>query len=100
MGESLIPATFHVCDETAFRALAGVDCWVVDALRDAPHPTHSHVRQTRSAWIARIRPRRAVLTNMHIDLDYDSLSARLPPGVTAAYDGMRFVACINFPLKS
>ncbi len=78
-------------DEAAFRALAGVDCWVVDALREAPHPTHSHVEQTL-AWIARIRPRHAVLTNMHIDLDYDSLSARLPSGVVAAYDGMRFVA--------
>jgi len=29
-----------------------------------------------------------VLTNMHIDLDYDTLVAELPPHVTPAYDGM------------
>jgi hypothetical protein len=29
-----------------------------------------------------------VLTNMHIDLDYDTLAAELPPHVTPAYDGM------------
>ncbi len=78
-------------DDRAFQVLEGVDCWVVDALRDAPHPTHSHVEQSLE-WIARVRPRLAVLTNMHIDLDYDTLSARLPAGVEAAYDGMRFVA--------
>jgi phosphoribosyl 1,2-cyclic phosphate phosphodiesterase len=78
-------------DEAAFSALEGVDCWVIDALRDEPHPTHSHVNQSLE-WIARIRPRHAVLTNMHIDLDYNALSARLPNGVEAAYDGLRFVA--------
>ena len=41
------------------------------------------------AWIARLSPRRAVLTNLHIDLDYAGLAARLPPGVEPAYDGLR-----------
>jgi phosphoribosyl 1,2-cyclic phosphate phosphodiesterase len=78
-------------DEVAFAALAGVECWIVDALRDAPHPTHSHVAQTLD-WIARVRPARAILTNLHIDLDYAELSRRLPPGVEAAFDGLSF-AC-------
>ena len=37
-----------------------------------------------------MRPRRAILTNMHIDLDYAELAAQLPQGVEPAYDGLRF----------
>jgi phosphoribosyl 1,2-cyclic phosphate phosphodiesterase len=74
--------------ETSFAALADLDLWIVDALRWTPHPTHAHVAKTLD-WIARVRPRRAVLTNLHIDLDYHALSATLPPGAEAAYDGWR-----------
>ena len=74
-------------DAAAFAALAGVDTWIVDALRYAPHPSHSHVARTLE-WIARVKPRRAILTNMHVDLDYAKLAAELPPGVAPAYDGM------------
>jgi len=75
-------------DETAFAALAGVELWIVDALRYAPHPTHAHVERTLG-WIERLKPRRAVLTNMHIDLDFTELAARVPAGVDLAVDGMR-----------
>ncbi|HWA63023.1 MAG TPA: MBL fold metallo-hydrolase [Caulobacteraceae bacterium] len=75
--------------EAAFEALADVDVWIVDALRYTPHPTHAHVDKAL-AWIERVKPRRAILTNLHIDLDYAELSARLPEGVEPAYDGMRF----------
>ena len=44
---------------------------------------------TRSAGIETMRPRRAILTNLHTDLDYETLRARLPAHVTPAYDGMR-----------
>jgi len=76
-------------DEAAFEALAGLDVWIVDALRLRPHPTHAHVERTLE-WIARVAPRRAILTNMHVDLDYSELAAALPPGVEPAFDGMRF----------
>ncbi|HEX2817698.1 MAG TPA: MBL fold metallo-hydrolase [Phenylobacterium sp.] len=76
-------------DEAAFAALAGLDVWIVDALRYRPHPTHSHLERTL-AWIARLKPRRAILTNLHIDLDYETLSAELPAGVEVAFDGLRF----------
>lgn len=89
IGDFAYSADVSALDEPAFGTLAGVDTWVVDALRDTPHPTHSHVAQSLE-WIARIRPRRAVLTNMHIDLDYAVLSKRLPPGVVAAHDGFVF----------
>ncbi len=76
-------------DDQAFEALADLDVWIVDALRWTPHPTHAHVEKTLE-WIDRLKPRQAILTNMHIDLDYDDLSAKLPEGIIAAYDGMRF----------
>jgi len=74
-------------DEEAFAALAGIKVWIVDALRYTPHPSHSHLAQTLE-WIARVKPERAILTNMTIDLDYNRLKAELPPGVEPAYDGM------------
>jgi phosphoribosyl 1,2-cyclic phosphate phosphodiesterase len=74
-------------DEDAFAALNGVDCWIVDALRYTPHPSHAHLSRTLE-WIARVKPRRAILTNMHVDMDYDTLARDLPPGVEPAYDGM------------
>jgi len=73
--------------EPVFDALQGLDVWIVDALRYTPHPTHAHVDRALE-WIARVKPKRAILTNMHIDLDYRELAARLPPGVEPAYDGM------------
>jgi phosphoribosyl 1,2-cyclic phosphate phosphodiesterase len=77
----------NALDSEAFKALEGVDCWIVDCLRHALHPTHANL-DTALGWIARVRPRRAILTNMHIDLDYEALRRALPPGVEPAYDGM------------
>ena len=74
-------------DEAAFAALEGVECWIVDALRHTPHPSHAHLGRTLE-WIARVKPRRAILTNMHVDMDYDALLRELPPGVEPGYDGM------------
>jgi phosphoribosyl 1,2-cyclic phosphate phosphodiesterase len=76
--------------EESMGALEGLDLWIVDALREHPHPTHAHVEMALD-WIARLKPRRAILTNMHIDLDYQTLARRLPSGVEPAYDGMRIV---------
>ena len=76
--------------DASLAALNGLDLWIVDALRDTPHPTHAHVEMTLD-WIARLKPKRAILTNMHIDLDYQALARRLPPGVEPAYDGMRIL---------
>ena len=60
---------------------------MVDALRRKPHPTHAHLALTLD-WIARAQPVRAVLTNMHNDLDYVTLLDELPPHIRPAYDGM------------
>ncbi len=76
-------------DDATLEGLTGIDVWIVDALRYRPHPTHAHVDKTLN-WIERVRPKRAILTNLHFDLDYGELAARLPPGVEPAYDGLRF----------
>ena len=74
-------------EDEAWPVLEGLDCWVVDALRRTPHPTHSHLAKTLH-WIERVAPRRAVITNMHIDLDYDDVMRETPDHVIPAYDGM------------
>ncbi len=73
----------------AIDALSGLKVWIVDALRPTPHPTHAHLALTLE-WISKLRPERAILTNMHMDLDYRALADSLPAGVEPAYDGLTF----------
>jgi len=73
--------------DDAFAALAGVEVWIVDCLRERAHPTHAHLEKTLS-WIERVGPRRAILTHMNHQTDYDVLAAKLPDGVEPGYDGM------------
>ena len=73
--------------EESFADLEGLDCWIVDALRREPHPTHFHLDKTLEL-IETLKPKRAILTNLHIDLDYETLCKTLPKGVMPAYDGM------------
>ena len=74
-------------DEAAFAALTGIELWIVDCMRREPHPTHSHLAKTL-CWIARVGPRRAVLTHMAQSLDYRRLAAELPAGVEPGCDGL------------
>lgn len=71
----------------SWAAVQNLDMWIVDALRRDPHPTHSHLDQTLE-WIAQSKTKQAVLTNMHIDLDYQTICDETPDHITAAYDGM------------
>ena len=70
--------------ETLF---SGCDVWIVDALRHRPHPTHNHLGRTLD-YIARIQPRRAILTHMDNSMDYRALLRELPPHVEPGFDGM------------
>jgi phosphoribosyl 1,2-cyclic phosphate phosphodiesterase len=74
--------------DDSLRELAGLDIWIVDALRYKPHPSHFTLDEAL-AWIGRVKPRRAVLTNLHSDLDYEALKAKLPAHIEPAYDGMK-----------
>ncbi len=73
--------------EEAYEYLEDLDVWIVDALRLTPHPSHFSLEESLRA-IEKIRPKRAILTHMHTDLDYDTLKAQLPPHIEPAYDGM------------
>ncbi|MDU8927346.1 MBL fold metallo-hydrolase [Alisedimentitalea sp. MJ-SS2] len=87
-----LPDVATMTDE-AWAAVQGLDCWILDTLRRTPHPTHSHLEQSLE-WIERAAPKRAVLTNMHIDLDYATLKAETPEYITPAFDGM----VLSYPL--
>lgn len=70
----------------SWAAIEGAECWILDALRRTPHPSHTHLSQSLE-WIAQARVPSAILTNMHIDLDYDTLRKELPDHIEPAFDG-------------
>jgi phosphoribosyl 1,2-cyclic phosphate phosphodiesterase len=74
--------------EESLAFLENLDLWIVDALRHRLHPSHLSLGETLEL-IAHFKPKRAVLTNLHNDLDYETLRRNLPEGVEPAYDGMR-----------
>ena len=76
--------------EESWPCLADLDCWIVDALRRKPHPTHAHLEMTLR-WLTRARPQRGILTNMHLDLDYATLLNELPAHISPAFDGMTII---------
>ncbi|CAL1691779.1 hypothetical protein MMB232_01933 [Brevundimonas subvibrioides] len=78
-------------DEDALRAVRGSEVWIVDALRWTRHPTHAHVDQALE-WIAAADVGKAILTNLHIDLDFNALRRLVPANVEIAIDGWTGVA--------
>lgn len=74
--------------DSAHEAISGLDLWIIDALRPTPHPSHLSLPETLDL-IQRFQPRQAVLTDMHIDLDYAKTEAETPDQVTPAFDGMQ-----------
>jgi phosphoribosyl 1,2-cyclic phosphate phosphodiesterase len=74
----------------SWPALQNLDLWIIDGLRYAGHPSHFSINDALS-WIERFKPKRAVITNMHSDVDYEVLRQSLPKHVIPAYDGMRLV---------
>lgn len=76
-----------VLAESAFEALEGVDVWMVDCLRYTQSYTHSHLENTLK-WIARVKPKKAILIHMAHDFDYERLKAELPAGIIPGYDGI------------
>jgi phosphoribosyl 1,2-cyclic phosphate phosphodiesterase len=71
--------------------LQNLDVWVVNTLRYTPHPSHLTLAQSLE-WIEKLRPKRAILTHLHFDLDYDELLRQLPANVVPACDGMTIEA--------
>jgi phosphoribosyl 1,2-cyclic phosphate phosphodiesterase len=76
---------FHEITRDMEAMFTGLDIWVVDALRRAPHPTHANLAITLEA-IGRLKPKRAILTHMDQSMDYRSLAAELPAGIEPGHD--------------
>ena len=76
-------------EDVVLDQIAGVPLWIVEALRDTPHQSHSHYEQTFD-WIARVKPARAVLTHLGLEADYETLAALCPPNTEPGVDGMVF----------
>lgn len=69
--------------------LAGIDLWIVEALRAEPHQAHAHYDQS-FAWIERVKPKRAILTHLGLEADYEELAALCPENTEPGIDGMVF----------
>lgn len=80
---------FHDLTAGMRELYTGLDLWIVDALRHAPHASHPTVA-TVLGWIAELRPTRSALIHMDHSLDYHALATMLPAGVEPGYDGLEF----------
>ncbi|MEL6432827.1 MAG: MBL fold metallo-hydrolase [Pseudomonadota bacterium] len=85
-GLAYLPDVLSIPD-ASWPALENLDVWILDALRREPHPTHVHL-DLALEWMERVAPKRGVLTNMHIDLDYQTVADETPEHITPAFDGM------------
>lgn len=75
--------------DEALGMIEGVPLWIVEALREAPHQSHSHYEQT-FGWIQRVKPDRAVLTHLGLEADYQTLAGICPENTEPGVDGMVF----------
>ena len=79
--------------DNADVVFGGLDMWILDSLRYEPHKTHINV-ETALEWVEKYKPKEAIFTNLHIDVDYQTLSDTTPDNVRAAFDGMQIVTQI------
>ncbi len=69
------------------KMLEDLDVWIVDALQYREHISHFSLAQALK-WIERLTPKRAILTHMHIPLDYETVLNETPAHVEPAFDGL------------
>jgi phosphoribosyl 1,2-cyclic phosphate phosphodiesterase len=87
-GKSMGYATdFHEMTNDMRALYAGLDLWIADALREAPHPTHPNLASTLG-WAAELGAKRTILVHMDQSMDYARLAAGLPAGVEPGHDGL------------
>jgi phosphoribosyl 1,2-cyclic phosphate phosphodiesterase len=79
------PDISTVRNDTELRDL---DYWILDSLRYKPHPSHVNLEQALGL-IDRYKPKKAILTNLHVDLDYLTLLNETPDNVVPAHDGLQ-----------
>ena len=62
----------------------------IDCLRIKKHPSHFCLNEALQV-IKKLKPNKAILTNLHHGLDYNFLLKILPKNVKPAYDGMNII---------
>ncbi len=85
-GFAYCPDVSQFPDDTPDQ-IAGADVLIIDALQYRPHPSHFSLAEALD-WVDRLKPKRAVLTHMHIPLDYETVLRETPKDVEPAFDGM------------
>ena len=71
------------------KKLMNLDFLIIDCLRKNKHPSHFNYSDAIN-FIKSVRPKKAILTNLHVDLDYFNLKKKLPSNIIPAYDGLSF----------
>ena len=97
----MIKATGYLFDRIAYisdcnkisekvsKKLMNLDFLIIDCLRKDKHPSHFNYEDSMN-FIKLVNPKKAILTNLHIDLDYFELKKKLPKNIIPAYDGLSF----------
>ena len=97
----MIKATGYLFDKIAYisdcnkinkkvsKKLMNLDCLIIDCLRKNKHPSHFNYEDAMN-FIKLVKPKKTILTNLHIDLDYFKLKKKLPKNIIPAYDGLTF----------
>ena len=71
------------------KKLMNLDFLIIDCLRKNKHPSHFNYSDAIN-FIKSVRPKKTILTNLHVDLDYFDLKKKLPSNIIPAYDGLSF----------
>lgn len=74
--------------DTSKAHFAGLKVFILDALRRRPHPSHFSLDDALNC-LAEFAPEKSILTNLHNDLDYETLCNELPHHIRPAFDGMQ-----------
>ncbi len=77
--------------KSSLKNLFGLEYLIVDCLKNRKHPSHFNYQEALNL-IKLVKPKKAILTNLHTDFDYDHLKKKLPSNIIPAYDGLS----INF----
>ena len=85
-------------NDAAWDQISKTNIWILDALRRTPHQSHTHLSQSLE-WIQKSGVRKGILTNMHVDMDYETLTNELPKNVEPAYDGMKFTSTLTIEIE-
>jgi phosphoribosyl 1,2-cyclic phosphate phosphodiesterase len=97
----MIKATGFVFDKIAYlsdcnkisnkslKKLLNLDYLIIDCLRKNKHPSHFNYNDALEL-IEKLKPKKSILTNLHVDLDYFKLKKKLPKNIIPAFDGLKF----------